>query len=317
MARSAQPRTADCSPRRSGATRAPSSSLVEPHRGELHAHCYRMLGSVHDADDAMQDAMLRAWRGLASFEGDSSLRSWLYKIATNTCLDLIAQAAQARSCRSTYAPDADPFDGAGPAADRVGLGRALPGRAARPGDGLRRARGALRAARERRAGVHRRAPAPARQPARRADHARGARLLGAGGRRAARDHDRVGQQRAAARPRDGRREAARPEPAGDAARARRRASCSELVESYMDAMQRGDVEPRRRRCWPRTRRGRCRRSPPGTAASAIPRLPARRPAVGRLALAPRADARQRPAGGRLLHVERRRAGATCRSASTC
>jgi RNA polymerase sigma-70 factor (ECF subfamily) len=65
--------------------------LVEPHRRELHAHCYRMLGSLHDADDALQDALLRAWRGLGRFEGRSSLRSWLYRIATNTCLDLIAK----------------------------------------------------------------------------------------------------------------------------------------------------------------------------------------------------------------------------------
>src|SRR5881398_608887 len=64
--------------------------LVEPYRSELHAHCYRMLGSVHDAEDSLQDAMLRAWRGLKSFEGRSSLRSWLYTIATNTCLDQIA-----------------------------------------------------------------------------------------------------------------------------------------------------------------------------------------------------------------------------------
>src|ERR687892_1284938 len=65
--------------------------LVEPRQGELHAHCYRMLGSVHDAEDALQDAMLRAWRGLAGFEGRSSLRSWLYTIATNSSLNVIAR----------------------------------------------------------------------------------------------------------------------------------------------------------------------------------------------------------------------------------
>src|ERR1700750_2945485 len=65
--------------------------LVEAHRAELHAHCYRMLGSVQDAEDALQEALLRAWRGLGGFEGRSSPRSWLYKIATNTCLDAIAR----------------------------------------------------------------------------------------------------------------------------------------------------------------------------------------------------------------------------------
>ncbi|MEV1113688.1 sigma-70 family RNA polymerase sigma factor [Actinosynnema sp. NPDC049800] len=64
--------------------------LVEPLRRELHAHCYRMLGSTHDADDALQDALLRAWRGLGRFEGRSSLRSWLYTVATRTCLDTAA-----------------------------------------------------------------------------------------------------------------------------------------------------------------------------------------------------------------------------------
>ena len=83
--------------------------LVEPYRRELHAHCYRMLGSAHDADDALQDAMLRAWRGLARFEGRSSLRSWLYRIATNTCLDLIGKRPK-RVLPIDYGPPADPHD---------------------------------------------------------------------------------------------------------------------------------------------------------------------------------------------------------------
>src|SRR5919106_3189304 len=63
--------------------------LVESHRAEFHAHCYRMLGSLHDAEDALQDALLRAWRGLPDFDGRSSLRTWLHRIATNACLDAI------------------------------------------------------------------------------------------------------------------------------------------------------------------------------------------------------------------------------------
>jgi RNA polymerase sigma-70 factor (ECF subfamily) len=62
--------------------------LVERHRGELYAHCYRMLGSVHDAQDALQESLLGAWRGLAGFEGRSSLRTWLFRVATNACLRL-------------------------------------------------------------------------------------------------------------------------------------------------------------------------------------------------------------------------------------
>jgi RNA polymerase sigma-70 factor, ECF subfamily len=64
--------------------------LVGAHRGELHAHCYRMLGSPYDADDALQETLLRAWRGLAGFQAGRPLRPWLYRIATNVCLDAIA-----------------------------------------------------------------------------------------------------------------------------------------------------------------------------------------------------------------------------------
>jgi len=81
--------------------------LVEPHRRDLHAHCYRMLGSVHDAEDALQDTLLRAWRGLPRFEGRSSLRSWLYRIATNVCLDRISQRTK-RALPVGYGPAADP-----------------------------------------------------------------------------------------------------------------------------------------------------------------------------------------------------------------
>jgi RNA polymerase sigma-70 factor (ECF subfamily) len=86
--------------------------LVAPHRAELHAHCYRMLGSVPDAEDALQEALLRAWRGLPRFEGRSSLRSWLYKIATNACLKLIARRPR-RVLPIDYGPAADPHDGPG------------------------------------------------------------------------------------------------------------------------------------------------------------------------------------------------------------
>ncbi len=63
--------------------------LVEPIRGELHLHCYRMLGSFHDAEDVLQDAQLKAWRSLRTFDGRASFRTWMFRVATNTCLDAL------------------------------------------------------------------------------------------------------------------------------------------------------------------------------------------------------------------------------------
>jgi RNA polymerase sigma-70 factor (ECF subfamily) len=77
--------------------------LVARHRGELYAHCYRMLGSPHDAEDALQDALVGAWKGFAGFEGRASARGWLYRIATNACLKQIE-----RRPRRILTPDYGP-----------------------------------------------------------------------------------------------------------------------------------------------------------------------------------------------------------------
>ncbi len=81
--------------------------LTEPYRRELQVHCYRMLGSLQDAEDALQDTLLAAWRGLAGFEGRASIRSWLYRIATNRCLNT-RRSASRRPAREWDMPEVEP-----------------------------------------------------------------------------------------------------------------------------------------------------------------------------------------------------------------
>jgi RNA polymerase sigma-70 factor (ECF subfamily) len=81
-----------------GMSEAAFGELANRHRGELRAHCYRMLGSFADAEDLVQDTLVKAWRARESFQGRSSLRSWLYRIATNACLDFLDSRKQRVSC---------------------------------------------------------------------------------------------------------------------------------------------------------------------------------------------------------------------------
>ncbi|HEX6337727.1 MAG TPA: sigma-70 family RNA polymerase sigma factor [Jiangellaceae bacterium] len=81
--------------------------LTEPYRRELQAHCYRMLGSLQDAEDALQDTMLAAWQGLEGFQGRASIRSWLYRIATNRCLNAL-RSVRRRPARQWDMPRVEP-----------------------------------------------------------------------------------------------------------------------------------------------------------------------------------------------------------------
>jgi RNA polymerase sigma-70 factor (ECF subfamily) len=108
-------------PTQDAATLSPSTNrksfqkLVEQHRRELLAHCYRFTGSLHDAEDLVQETFLRAWRGIDKFEGRSSVRTWLYQIATNACLNAVERNTRARRVfpdevanSTTRMPDGNP-----------------------------------------------------------------------------------------------------------------------------------------------------------------------------------------------------------------
>lgn len=100
--------------------------LVRPYRRELAAHCYRMLGSVQDAEDQVQETLLSAWRGIDGFEGRSSMRSWLYKIATNRCLDEIRRRPR-HGLPSEHGEPRDPLAPVEPVGEQLWIEPALPG----------------------------------------------------------------------------------------------------------------------------------------------------------------------------------------------
>ena len=179
------------------------NTAAQRHRRELHVHCYRMLGNFEEAEDALQEALLRGWRSRESVASDEGLRAWLYRIATNVCLDMLR--AKKRRLPSLTSFGEVPWLHAlpGPAARR--------GRAERGGAGRRRRR-----ARDDRADLHRAHPAAAAAPARGAGPARHPRMVRGRDRGDARPQRRRRQQRAPARPRDAQGRAPRP-----SARARR------------------------------------------------------------------------------------------------
>src|SRR3954462_12480186 len=100
--------------------------VTSPHRAALHAHCYRLLGSLYDADDALQETLLRAWRGIDRFEPRAPVAAWLYRIATNVCLRMIEEARRRPEPVDAHLepypdPIAEGADAAAEAREAVGL----------------------------------------------------------------------------------------------------------------------------------------------------------------------------------------------------
>ena len=200
-----------------------------------------MLGSLHDAEDALQEAMLRAWRGLARFEGRSSLRSWLYTIATNTCLNAIARRPK-RVLPIDYGPATDPHVAPGePVVESVWL-EPYPDEMLGLEDGY----AAPEATYERRESVELAFIAALQHlPANQRAVLILREVLGFSAKEVAetRGHDRrFGQQRPAAGARLGPGARSRAQPAGDTARARRRRRQRSSSTRYVDAWERDDVE---------------------------------------------------------------------------
>src|SRR4051794_32144081 len=98
--------TTDAISRARAGDEAAFAELTRPHRRELHVHCYRMLGSYQDAEDALQETLVAAWRGLPGFEAHASVRTWLYRIATNRCLN-VRRSAKRRPVKAWDVPGVD------------------------------------------------------------------------------------------------------------------------------------------------------------------------------------------------------------------
>jgi RNA polymerase sigma-70 factor (ECF subfamily) len=223
--RPADRHTAMTSTTETAGDRGAFEAQVRRHARELHVHCYRMTGSVEESEDLVQETFLRAWRKREQFAGRSTLRAWLYRIATNACLDALDKRPRTATADGEVLwlqPYPDSLLEALPASE----------------DGPEDARGRQG---DHRADVPHRDPAPAAAAAGGLHPPRRPGLLGQGDRRAARDDGRLGELRAAARPR-------RPARAPARARAQWRpeqepsAAERELLARYVEASEQADPE---------------------------------------------------------------------------